>query len=148
MNKKIVLYLFIGISIFVMACGDDNVGITTTIEDFESRSLALYKTPMGDTNFAIKTNAAHDDANGLFGTGTSISGDALGGKWIYRDDAAVLTKQGDRLSVWMKRSNVTLDNRRKFGYFIHGFRRFSGGVLFDVNRMLFARWPDLLIKDS
>ena len=51
MNKKIVLYLFIGLSIFVMACGDDNVGTTTTIEDFESSSLALYKYSHGGNQF-------------------------------------------------------------------------------------------------
>ena len=67
MNKKIVLYLFIGLSIFVMACGDDNVGTTTTIENFESSSLALYKCPLGENNFAIKTTAAHDGTYGLFG---------------------------------------------------------------------------------
>ena len=106
MNKKIVLYLFIGLSIFAMACGDDNVGTTTTIEDFESGSLALYKCPLGENNFALKTTAAHDGANGLIGSGGAASGDPLGSKWIYRDDAAVLTNQGDRLSVWIKRSNT------------------------------------------
>ena len=91
---------------FVMAFGDDNAGTAATIEDFESKSLALYKCPKGENNFTIKSTAAHDGANGLIGSGSPQSGEPLGGKWIYRDDAAALTKQGDRLSVWTKRSNV------------------------------------------
>ena len=117
MNKKIVFYLFIGLSLIVMACGDDNAaipeattgdttGTSITIENFESTSLTLYKCPKGETNFAIKSNAAYHSASGLVGSGCPASGEPLGGKWIYRDDAAALTSQGDRLSVWMKRSNV------------------------------------------
>jgi hypothetical protein len=121
MNKKIVFYLFIGLSLLVMACGDDNAatpetktGATTavttgtenTIENFDSTSLTLYKCPKGETNFTIKSNAAHEGTGGLVGSRCPQSGDPLGGKWIYRDDTAALTSQGDRLSIWVKRSNV------------------------------------------
>lgn len=76
-----------------------NVG-TSTIENFESGNLTLYKVvPNGKPSASVSATAKHDGGFGLL--------DASGNDWIYRSDAAAKVSQGDTISVWLNFGNRT-----------------------------------------
>ncbi len=66
---------------------------TSTIEDFESGSLAAYTSVSGTGAFSVVSGAAHDGTLGLDATSTA---------WIYRNDASAHVSQGDTISYWVR----------------------------------------------
>ena len=77
----------------------------TTIEDFESGTLAAYAVVGPAEGSDVDAAYARDGANGLATNGSA---------WLYRTDAAVQVAPGDKVSAWVMFDDV-VDGRAYVG---------------------------------